>query len=813
MLISLNWIREFVDLPEDLSAAELAERFTLACAEVEKVEPIEVGAKGLVCAAVVALEVVDADRGLRAARLDVGGGVTVDTVTAAANVGVGDRVVFAPVGACVKALGVIADSEVAGRPSSGMIVPGDAIGIAMALREAIHLPPSVETGTVLDEAGFDDWVIEVDNHSINHRPDLWGHYGLAREFAAIFGSPLKPYSVASLESLQDASLPEIPIDIDDADACPRYSGLLMRGVTGQPAPLWMQLRLGHVGLRPISCLVDLTNYVMLELGQPMHAFDGDKVQRIEVGFVDAGTHFTTLDGVDRKLPGDALMILSDRKPVALAGVMGGADTEISDATETILLESANFHPHTIRKCAAHLSHRTDASARFEKSLDPEHTVLAIQRFFELARPEFEELSLASRLSDAFVKPFDPVTITIDPEYVQRVIGHPVSGEEIARILTALEFKVSSSTDAAGRETMVVDVPSFRATRDIEIEADIIEEVARYIGFNNIAPAYPDVMVRALTVNPVQQLEGKSLRLFTGGLGMVELYRYIWYDATWSEKLGYDASHCLALRNPAAAGLERLRDSLVPGLLAAVEHNRHHFQELRFVELGGAFPCATNGAGCDGKDSEHTEVRRIGLMIAARGKNAEDTCLADMRGVVDAWSLSILERPATFEVADADASRPWEHPAKTSSICVGGKSIGRVSAIPLVLRQRIDEHLAAWGVAWAEFDLAPLTDGLTHFEPLASAPSFPEAEIDFSVLADASRRYSEIKSDLATFDDPLLRRITFVDSFEGKSVPDGKRSFTFRCHVGHSDRTMTDDDLSRFREAFQNQLTKSKLEAR
>lgn len=798
MLISLNWIREFVDLPADLSADALAEQFTLVAAEVEGVEKIDVGAKGLVCAEITTIKPVEGSAGTHAAQLNLGD-KTIDTVTNAPDLSVGDHVVYAPTGSSVKALGEIKDTTVGGLPSSGMILPGEALGVEPAAREAIFLPPHVKPGTKLAAELFNDWVIEVDNHSINHRPDLWGHYGIAREFAAIFKSKLKPYPVVPESELTNVDLPEIPITIDDPEASPRYSGLRMKGVTAQPAPLWMQLRLGHVGIRPISCLVDLTNYIMLELGQPMHAFDGDSVTSIEVGFVEPRTKFTTLDNMERTLPDNALMILSDRKPVALAGVMGGASTEISDKTETVLLESANFHPHIIRKCAAALSHRTDASARFEKSLDPAHTVLAIQRFVQLAKPEFANFSLASKLSDGYPKPLKPVSVSVDPAFAARFMGHPVTAKQFTDILTALEFKVKNEGDK-----LIVDVPSFRATRDIEIEADIIEEVARYVGYNNIEPDFPEVTIRALDPNKLQRLEKRALQLLTQSFGCHEIFRYLWYDSEFLKRINHDPGECITLRNPAAAGLERLRHSLIPGLLAAAELNRHHLDRFRLVELGTAFP-RVNG--------DHDQRRHVGIISALKYKKAEDQLLAELKGTVDAWSWQLVSRPATFAPAEPGPARQWEQSAKTASINIAGQTVGRVGVMPLELRRELDEHLAAWSMTWAEIHINPLASLDEPNDKLTSIPQFPEVELDFSAIVDATRHYAELQQQIAEFDDDLLRRITFVDSYEGKSIPEGKRALTIRARIGDSARTLVDEDMNRFRTAFEQHLSKTGMELR
>lgn len=797
MLISLNWIRDFVDLPGHVTAVDLADRFTLTCAQVEGVEAIQIGAEGLICAELRGLERVE--ESLHVVALNVGEGKAVETVTAAPNLAIGDRVVYAPTGASVKALGTIRDASLAGRRSSGMILPGEALGIALAAREAILLPPNVPPGTLLEPSLFDDWVIEIDNHSINHRPDLWGHYGVARELAAIYGRELLPYPVVALEELEDVSLPEIPIEIDDPELCPRYSGLLMKRVESRPAPLWMQLRLGHVGLRPLDCLVDLTNYIMLELGQPMHAFDGDGIDVIEVCTAEAGTKFTTFDNVEQTLPDGALMITCHRKPIALAGIMGGSETEISATTKTILLESANFNPYTIRKCANSLGHRTDASTRFEKSLDPAHTVLGIQRFVHLGKAEFANLTLASRLSDAYPKPLAKVSVSLDPEYVGKFMGHEVTRQRIIQILEALEFKITDHGT-----TMTVEVPSFRATRDIEIEADIIEEIARFVGYDTIEPSYPEVSVRAQNRNPLHQIERSSLQLLTQGLGMTEIHRYLWYDRAWCTEMGYVPGDCLTLRNPAAAGMERLRKSLLPGLLAAADLNRRHFSQFKILELGSVFPGATG---------THVERRRIGMLSGVRSKAAEDQRLAELKGNIDTWAWQILSHPATFHPVEAEPTRPWEHSAKTAGVHIGGREVGRVSAVPFELRRKMDEHLAAWSFVWAELELDGLTDMTADFSKLSPVPAFPEVELDFSVLVDATRRYADVRRAVAEFDDQLLRRITFVDSYDGESAPTGKRAMTLRACIGDPKRTLVDADLVHFREAFQQHLANCRMELR
>jgi phenylalanyl-tRNA synthetase beta chain len=799
MLISLSWIRDFVDLPADLDSHALAERFTMTCAEVEEVERIEIGARGLIAVGITAAKSLPGTRNLSRVVLELGGGRTIETVSAAPDLSAGDRVLYAPAGAHLKAVGEVGQAQVAGHTSSGMIVSGAMVGMALAADQAVFLPPRTPPGAAIAPELFDDWVIEIDNKSITHRPDLWGHYGIARELAAMFGLPLKPYPVADLDTLKVRTLPEILIEIDDPQACPRYSGLRIAGVRSQPAPLWMQLRLGHVGLRPIDCLVDLTNYIMLELGQPMHAFDGDRIERIEVGFAEPGATFTTLDGCDRRLPGRALMIMCRRKPVALAGIMGGLATEVSPRTKTMLLESANFEPATIRRCATALGLRTDASTRFEKSLDPANTVRAIQRFVHLAQAEFPELTFQSRLSDGYPRPATAVEVEIDPAFVNRFMGHPIPNAEIRRILTALDFGVTERGDK-----MAVTVPSYRATKDISIEADLIEEIARYVGYDNIEPRLPQATVRCFEPNARHEIEQNTLRVFCGGLGFTEIHRYLWYDDTWLAKLGFEPPPSIEIRNPITAHEHRLRHSLMPGLLQALDLNRHHWDAFRLIEVGSVYPPGTK---------VEEEFRHGGLLWAQRQKGAEDELLLKLKGAIETWALQVLGVSPAYTRLDRPERLPWEHEHKSAAVSLDGERLGTVSVLPLELSNRIDEHLRAWSVAWAELRLDHIATARPQAHKLPPVPSHPQIDLDFSVLTDAERDYVTVAEAVARFDHPLLIDVTYVGSYAGPSIPANRRSLTFRTRLGHAARTLVDEDLNAFRRSFESHLKQCGLDLR
>jgi phenylalanyl-tRNA synthetase beta chain len=791
MLISLNWIRDYVDLPPDLDPGDLAERFTRTTAEVEGVHPIRVAARGLIAARVLDLADLPGTHNLRVVTLDVGRRKTVEAVTAAPALHEDCGLVYAPPGSSVASYGEIGTADVAGRASTGMILPGDALGIAMAASEAVFVSKSMEPGTALPPEDFEDWAIEIDNKSITHRPDLWGHYGIAREVAAILDRPLKPYPVADLHKLVAEDRGQVEIVIADGHACPRYSALRFEGVPTEPAPLWMQLRLGHVGLRPITGLVDLTNYIMVDLGQPMHAFDAEKVSRIEVDWASDGERFTTLDGTQRVLTREELMIKSSGHSIALAGVMGGLETEVSHKTTTLLLESANFDPATIRKSAIRLGLRTDASARFEKSLDPAHTVLAIERFVELAKPMYPDMRITSCLSDAFPKPPEPVIVRVDPRHVARTIGRTVPTDEMSQILTPLGFRVTEADDR-----VEVAVPSFRATGDVSIEDDVIEELARYIGYNVIRPTMPRVSIRRFEPNALHELENRTLEYFTTAHPFHEIQGYLWYDADFLARLEIDPGPCVELVNPAAEGLHLMRRSLVPGLLAAVARNRFHFPALALIELGSVF---------ERGDPEDWEFRHVGLISARRGKRVEAALYGELKGAIEGWVWERFSRSAVFAPAQVVPERPWEHPQQTAEITIDGRAVGRISAVDVALRRAVDEHLTAWGITWAELHLNGLERLGRPPEPLDGIWEYPRVEMDFSILVPRSARYAQVTEHLAAFRHPLLKRLRYVACYEGDAIAPDCRSLTFRTTVGDDSRTLIDDDANAFRRAFEEHV--------
>ncbi len=488
MFLSMNWISDFVDFT-GLDKLELIHKFSLSTAEVEN-EILFKGSdlSGVVVAEIKSVENHPDSKKLHLLKVDTGENELTDVVCGAPNVRVGMKTAFAKVGAKIGEI-EIAPRPLAGHMSYGMCCSEAELGISDDNSGIMDITDDVPNGADLkDIYEIDDIVFEVDNKSLTNRPDLWGHYGIAREFAALAGRELKPLGVEDLKAYD--GLKKVDLKIEDP-LCYRYSCLQVENITKSVSPVNMRIRLFYCGMRGINLLADLTNYLMLEMGQPMHAFDSRKVEKIRIKRFDKPFTFKTLDEVERNIDENTLMICNGDQPVAIAGIMGGLDSEIVDDTTTLTLESATFDAASIRKSTVRLAHRTDASMRYEKSLDPELTVPAIARFLYLLKQYDGGVQVVSALTDEYAYKYDTVELSFDKAFVDRYTGIEIDNDTILKTLTSLGFKAELDGD-----NFDVVVPSWRATKDVTIKADIIEEITRIYGYDNFdvnttrSPLYP-----------------------------------------------------------------------------------------------------------------------------------------------------------------------------------------------------------------------------------------------------------------------------------------------------------------------------------
>ena len=538
MYISINWIKDFVDL-DGIDVEKLIYKFTMSTAEVEGITKYGQDINNVIVAQILSVDEVENSKKLHKLMVDTGK-EKLQVICGAPNVKVGAKVAFAQVGSIVGGQ-QIGQATLAGQISNGMCLSEKELGISEDHSGIIILDDDAKLGEdIKNIIPVDDIIYEVDNKSLTNRPDLWGHYGIAREIAAITGRKLKPLDVENLELYKDLEQLSVGVEVEDDEnpLCLRYSALRVENVTKKVASWKMKVRLFYCGMRSINLLADMTNYIMLELGQPMHAFDQEIVGSINVKTLKEDAEFTTLDKQTRKLDKGTLMICKEDEPVAIAGVMGGYDSEITENTTKLLLESANFDGTSIRKTALALGMRTDASgkfeknldpmmtipARYEKTLDPELTELAIARFIKVLKDEDKDIKVTSAFTDVYVKRYPHITIHIDKDYIDRSIGKVLTMDEVTTTLKNLEYDI-----AVDGKNITIEVPTFRATKDVSQKADIIEEIARIHGYDNIEPKTNLWKVAPVQKDPVRELEYATKELLASKYCMNEVHSYVWYN--------------------------------------------------------------------------------------------------------------------------------------------------------------------------------------------------------------------------------------------------------------------------------------------
>ncbi len=761
MLLSMNWIRDFVDL-DGFDLDELIHRFTLSTAEVEDILHMGAETKGVIAARIVSCEAHPDSKKLHLLKVDTGNGI-VDCVCGAPNAREGLTVAFATAGGSVNGF-EIKEAKVAGYVSCGMCCSQSELGISADNSGLWELPDSTPLGVDIKKLyPIEDTVFEVDNKSLTNRPDLWGHYGIAREFAALADRPLRPYTKADLSKYND--LPGVEINIEDTEHCFRYSSIKVDNVTVHESPMEMQIRLYYCGMRGLNLLADLTNYLMLELGQPMHAFDRRRVDRIEVKRFAEPFPFTTLDDQERHIDENTLMICSDGKPVAVAGIMGGLDSSIFDDTTSLLLESATFDAVCIRKSSTRLGLRTDASMRYEKTLDPELTVNAIERFVHLLCEIDPGVTVVSSLSDSYPTKYPEIELSFDRAYVDRYTGIDIPDERIVATLDALGFDVKHEGN-----DFTVRVPSWRSTKDVTIKADIIEEITRIYGYDNFEIKTTRSLLAPRLEDPARAADRRIKDMLVLEYGLHEVNSYIWCDNKKYAALNIDVEDNVRVINAMTVDNSVLRNSMIPTLLVFAAENKGFAPEYGIFEIGRVIKGTKDGK-CD-------ERKTLGIVLRSQKKSEKELFFA-LRDMLSTLALNI--KHIGFGYENIASEHNWQHPKNTAAITLNGSRVGTLCTLHPTTGTAIDKKGA---VVAAEIDLVDL-NAVAGVQIAYDEPSrFPGIDIDLTFLT-AGKRYSDLASAWEGKNYELLKKVTLVDVYEGE-----QSSISVRLSFASPDRTLT-----------------------
>jgi phenylalanyl-tRNA synthetase beta chain len=670
--------------------------------------------------------------------------------------------------------------KIRGVESHGMICSEAELGLSEEADGILVLPEHTPIGArFVDVLHVQDWVFEIDNKSINHRPDLWGHYGFARELAAIYGRELRPPVVPVAFPVEGSS---VPIEILDREACPRYCGLVIDGVTAGPSPHELRWQLAAVGQRAVNLPVDLTNYVMLDLGQPMHAFDARHVGNgpIRIRRARDGEAITTLDGHQRKLTAQDLLICSGDTPEALAGVMGGDGTMVAASTTRLFLESANFHAATIRRTSMRLGLRTDASARFEKAQDPANAELAVHLFVDLLQKYCPTARAAGPLLDPAGFRYEPRRIVLRRARLHQKLGIVLEDPRVLAILESLEFGVTVTE--TGFE---VTVPSCRATKDIAIEDDLVEEVGRMFRYDNI----PEVPLRGVIEPPARNeelfLQRRLLEVACTDLGCNEVYNYSFVPDAVVSACGAAGHAYVVVDNPTAPEQARIRRHVLPSLLASAQTNLRQRAEVRLCERGKGY----HPEMADEHRLPH-EVHELAFVFARReGVHP----FGELREAI-AGLLLRLGYPAEMQRVWHGKDQPWVHPTRAVAIDRDGSPVGYVAHLHPAIARAIELPVAT---AIACLDVRALLANGRRIARYLPVPTFPPLPVDVALLVDEPVQVAQVAEFLRTVGKKLVRDVQLFEVYRGDPLPPGRKSLNFTVTLGADDRTLTDEDEGRY----------------
>ncbi len=778
MKFSYNWLSELLDgAPAD--PAELTRLITMKTAECEGVEPFAPWLAQVVAARVLEVSPIEGSHN-NVARVDAGPvhGIK-QVVCGAPNCRAGVVTAYLPAGTLLDGR-VIRKVTISGVESDGMLASASELAINRDHSGILEI--EVQPGSPLPGLS-PDYVIEVDNKSLTHRPDLWGHFGMARELAAITGTKLKDPVNPSLLPSGD---PLYTVEIEDHALSPRYSALVFENVTVQPSPLWLQARLEAAGMNSINNIVDVTNFIAAELAEPIHAFDADKLNgtTIYVRRADPGEPFAALNGETYTLEPRHLVIADAGGAIALAGVIGGAGSAINDQTTRIVLESANFDAACIRRTSSEMKLRTDASMRFEKAQDPNNTVRALARAISLFEIVSPGIRLRGGLIDNFKVPVPPPPIALPMDWLVRKLGRPIDASEVRAILESLEFGVTEPAPGV----LSVTVPSWRATKDISIKDDLLEEVGRMVGYGSIPPVPPLKPVQRPWVNQ-ERLFHHDLRQTAAAQGFTETYNYSFVSDSMALRFGFAPESHIRVTNPISVEQSLMRISLLPGIHKNIVDNSRYAGEFRLFEIGNEIHKREAG------ELPH----EIPHLMAAIHTKADGTA-----------AFYELKRLAECLMPGCDVSpiesRGYEHPARAATINWRGEQTGRIFELHPSLVESGRASILDLDLE-VLFKLGPAPK---RYQPLRR---FPSSSFDLSVVADLRTLTGEIGTKIAEAAGANCDAVEFLYSYQGQPLPEDKQSLSYRITVSAPDHTLSNDELAAIRTTIIDSLKSSGYDLR
>ena len=787
MKVSLNWIRKYIDLPKDVTPSKIAYDLTLRTVEVEGVENTKDKFHDIVVGKI--LEVKDhpnADS-LKICITDIGEDMPVQIVCGGENLYKNELVVVSKPGAEVywhgeDSLVKIKETKMRGEDSYGMICGATEVYLENFFppeseREIVDLSGiKCKPGdNIADVVFMDDTVLEIDNKSLTNRPDLWGHYGIARELSAIYNVPLKELPEFKL----DKKLPEYKVEIKDIEKCNRYTATEIEGLDTRKSPLWMQALIINGGMRPINAIVDITNYVMLSVGQPSHAFDRTHVDgnKIIVRNAKSGEKLLLLDDNELELTEDDLVIADTKSPLCLAGIKGGKKDSILPDTRGVLLEIANFSASTVRKTDKRFEEKTDSAIRYEKSIDTERIDSGLNYSLYLFNEIFPECKIVA-FNDVYPIKTERAKIDIEQEFLDVRLGKVLDKKVIEKVLTSLGYDVKFE-----KGVYHVTAPVWRSTGDISIKDDVMGDIARILSFESFeAKPLPVKFEHAVIQNKVA-LERNIREYLAYRCGFNEIFTYPWIDDKYIKAVGCDISKSIKLATPPAPELAILRSSLIPGALESITKNLRYYDEFKIFEVAQVFE---DGEYHESSENETLPIHKKLVTGCIVGKDAKELFF-EAKGVIEEMSSYNHMEGITFEVLEKPS---WADKNAYLNIMLNGEEIGSLGLLNAYAMSEV--KIKRCNVAIFEIDFDKLIPFDSRTNEFVHLPQFPLVEKDLSIIVDEDVTWEEISKIIKS----KVRKLDFMEEYRGDQIPEGKKSIMLRVKLGNDDSTMTSEEINK-----------------
>ena len=774
MLISCNRLKKYIKNAQDIDFLHIWDDFTLRVAEVEGVQ-----VKGNDMDNVVTAKIVSCEKHPESDKLSLlkvsDGEKEYNIVCGAPNVRVG------LIGALVRDGGMVSGFKIktrklAGYPSEGMMCAVDELGIGTDHEGILELPGDTPIGVDFKKLyPVEDIIVEIDNKSLTNRPDLWGHYGIAREVCAITDHELLPLDLLDIPNNQK----DLDIKVSNQELCKRYCGLKIENLQNNKTPLEMQIFLHYAGMRSINLFVDLTNFLMLELGQPMHAFDARVVKNIDVKLAKEKDTYTTLDGVERLLSKDTLMITNGDAYFGIAGVMGGLDSEILSDTTSVFLESACFDAGNIRKSAVRLGLRTEASARYENCLDPNMCDVALKRLAYLLKNENPDMVIASNLTDVYPEPLEEKIVILKKDKLKAYTAIDFSDNEVVKSLESLDFKVNVLEDA-----YEVIVPTFRATKDVSMDADIIEEIVRLYGYENIKEIPLKLELTGKEEDTVWNKEYDVKRYLATRYSLREIHSYLWYETSLLKTCHLEKSGVTLLGKNEN---NLLRDDLSLSLLPIVKNNLKNVDKLGIFEIGTVIV-------------DNQNKRRLSILLADDESKMMNLYYEAKKIVVSLFkSLKHIKvdfkKGRMFDYYDENLS---------NEILIHKNVLGYVHVFNGECTRYIGKKKALVAID-IDFDMYVSLDPQEILYENVS--KYPNVTLDYTILTNKEFTYEELLKILKPFNNKYVKEYRLVGTYEDKEV----KKYTMRYILGSEEKTLETKEIDKFKEKFMEHIEKNGLE--